>query len=561
MASTTMQRRQWVALVIATATSVLTVGCEEHWAEPHSSGTRISIVRPECPQTFDTIPLFPVGRKATGEAGTVLVPATPGPGEVVLGSSALAVSGPLTDIPEFNDCQKFVIPGVAGVPAHYDSLYAIFAAFKLDSLTNALIADTVTWSSSNSVVATVSAGGVVTGVSVGTATIIATSTSDSTRKAAMALLVNLTAPPVTPVPVSITNTAAESVHVGNSFPVVATIGPPTTSSLPAAEIYTYGPGDTTLGIGPNFSCLYLYFKSNGHLTAKMVQVPTLGPSQKACFGAVNPVTASGKTLSVIRTGGFKASDYPAVARWDWDPVNKHQYVGIKCGSAWCEIGAPGHRPFTTSGPYSSPSGTSAAVARVVGIKGWYDEQFLAVPGAGHMIPSGAKGTVIPDPKLYERRKSDFSGGWVPVAHVAVALDPAEGAGSAGNYYKQKFNFDPVPVQPSLTGMNTLSLCYGTRDHCNVPMPTPPAVGCGPETKPPFIWWIRRWWAKVESASHDKTMYRCVTRREHPAATSMGIQFAATTRWRWLANDETTWNYCEVAGCCESNGDAVSRGWQ
>jgi hypothetical protein len=566
MASTTMQRRRWIVLVMATMASA-GCGVEEHYAELHATGTRLSFMRPECPQTWDTIPEFPVSESKVAVRGVSPPPPPSGVPQSVPGSSALAASGPITDIPEFNDCQKFVIPEAGGVAAHYDSLYAIFAAFKMDSITSALVLDHVTWSSSNTAVATVSATGVVTGISVGTTSIIATSTVEPGRKAAMVVTVMTTAPQPPPT-VYITNTPAVTIHPGSSFTAVATIGPRTTASLPAAEIYTYGPGDNygpgrpTLGIGPNFNCLYLYFDSSGALTAKMVNKPTLGPGTKACFDVKDPVGESGTTLSVIRTPGFHPADYPAVARWDWDPVNQHQYVGIKCGDAWCEIGASGAKPFTPSGKYTATSGSGEGVARVLGIKGWYDQQFLAIPGdGGRMIPSAAMGTVIPDPGLDTVTKAMFSSGhWVAVAYVAI--DPGTAGGAAATYYKHKFNFDPVAVQSSLARMNTLSLCYGTRDHCRVPKPTPPAVGCEAKQTSAFIWKVNRWWAKVESASHDKTMYRCVTRRDHLAAlTSTGVKIPAATRWRWLANDETTWNYCDIAGCCQSNGDDVSRGWQ
>jgi hypothetical protein len=195
------------------------------------------------------------------------------------------------------------------------------------------------------------------------------------------------------------------------------------------------------------------------------------------------------------------------------------------------------------------------------VKGWYDEQFLAIQNDAHqMIPSGLKGIVIPDPDLVNKHRADFANGWVPVAYVG--LDTMSGAAAAANYYKQKFNFDPVPAQLPLTRMNTLSLCYGTRSHCGVPIPISPAIGCGPDQNLPFIWFINRVWVKLESASKDKIMYRCVTRRDHLAAvTALGISTPATTRWRWLALDETTWAYCDVAGCCEANGNAVSMGWQ
>jgi hypothetical protein len=364
-------------------------------------------------------------------------------------------------------------------------------------------------------------------------------------------------------PISISGAPPTTIKNGDTIRFNAVFGTPKPPDLPAAEIYTYGQGNDHLGIGPNFNCLYLYYDAAGVLTAKMVKEPSLGPGVRACLDGVNPVTTPGKKLSVIRTSNGTSGDYPPVARWDWDVVNKQQYIGIQCGDGWCEVGAPGARPFTPSPGHWASTGAPPGVTRVLTIKGWYDEQFLALPnGGGGAEPSAVKATIIPDPNLVSRHRSDYTGSWVRVAHVALLV--GNGGTAAAAYYKQKFNFDAVPVNPSLTGMNKMWMCYGTRDECHVPAPPPPAppapaAGCGPDKKLPFIWFIRRWWVKVESASGDKVMYRCVTRRDHLAATSaMQIVSPATARWRWIANDESTWNYCEVAGCCESNGDG--KGW-
>lgn len=547
MASRTMQQSRRIAFVTVAVALMGTAGCEDHWNDSHATGERVLATRPECPQSWDAIPVYPV--KQTGERPLPLA---------VSASSALNAPGPITNIPEFHDCQKFIIPAAAGVPAHYDSLYAIFAAFKLDSIGGALPFDTYTWSSTNAAVATVDASGHVTGISLGSAAIVATSTTDPTRKAALQLTVATSAPPVTPVPV-VTPGSGVVVGIGGSFPVVANLGASMTTSLPVAEIYTYGTGYPPLGIGPNFSCLHLYFDATGVLSAKMFKVPGSGDS--GCSATVDLNDPSATRLSVIRTAGLGASDYPPVARWDWDPVNNQQYIGIKCGAAWCEIGARGDKPFTVSAGHA-PTAGSTVVPNVLAVKGWYDEQFLAIKNdAGEMIPSGLRGIVIPDPDLVTKHKSNFEqDGWVPVAYVG--LETMSGGADAAKYYKQKFNFDPVPAQLPLTRMNMLSLCYGTRSHCHVPMPISPAIGCGPDQKLPFIWFINRVWVKLESASRDRVLYRCVTRRDHLAAvTALGISTPATTRWRWLALDETTWDYCDAAGCCETNGNGISAGWQ
>ena len=132
MASMTMQQSRRIALMTVAVALAGAAGCvEEHWSESHTTGTRLSAARPECPQVWDTIPMYPV-KPQSGPVNRTTV--TPPPATEVLGSAALTAPGPITDIPEFHDCQKFVVPESAGVPAHYGALFAIFAAFKLDSI-------------------------------------------------------------------------------------------------------------------------------------------------------------------------------------------------------------------------------------------------------------------------------------------------------------------------------------------------------------------------------------------------------------------------------------------
>jgi hypothetical protein len=489
--------------------------------------------------------VFPVKNPPTTRSGATPV------GGPVPGASALSAPGPITDIPEFHDCQKFVVRDPDG-RQRFDSLFAIFAAFKLDSIAPRGY-DAVTWASSNMAVAVVTATtGVVTGVAAGTAAIIATSTTEPSRKATLAVTVSPGALTPDSAVVTVSAATAFSVKTGHVFFARANIGAPTPTTLPVAEIYTYGSGYDPLGIGPNFNCLYLYFADNGNLVAKIVNMP-LGPSLKACFEAVDPKTILVPELSVIRTSGLPDAAYPAVARWDWDPVNEQHYIGLKCGAGWCEVGRGGTdgKPMSLSPVYKSSSALTAT-PQEVGVKGWYDEQFLAVAGTdGKLVPSGLRAAVIPHPKLKTHTPNDFRGSWRQVAYIA--LDTAPGSATAAKHYKDKFNFDPAPVRASMDHMNSLSLCYGTRSDCQVPEP-PAGLGCGPDTRLPFTWRIKRWWARINAANGGNPMYQCVIRRDHQTAvTALGIEMPPTTRWRWLGRDDTTWDFCPAVGCCETRG--------
>src|SRR5512143_4334434 len=100
MASMTMQQSRWIALMMVAVALAGAAGCVEgHWSESHATGTRLSADRPECPQVWDIIPMYPVKpQSGPGTRTTVTAP----PATEVLGSAALATPGPITDIPEFH---------------------------------------------------------------------------------------------------------------------------------------------------------------------------------------------------------------------------------------------------------------------------------------------------------------------------------------------------------------------------------------------------------------------------------------------------------------------------
>ncbi len=72
----------------------------------------------------------------------IVNPATAG--IVELGGSEDLLAGPITNIPEFHDCQKFLKSGDNGA-MQYDSLFAIFAVPSLDGVVSQLRGDRVTW--------------------------------------------------------------------------------------------------------------------------------------------------------------------------------------------------------------------------------------------------------------------------------------------------------------------------------------------------------------------------------------------------------------------------------
>jgi hypothetical protein len=299
-------------------------------------------------------------------------------------------------------------------------------------------------------------------------------------------------------------------------------------ALAAAEVYAEGIYPL-LGIRTPFSCLYL-FRVRRVWHAKMVSV---GRAEYDCSQPINPTQVTGTELEVRpeQLKDFYDSDYPPVARWDWDPEHHQQYIGIKCGAAWCEVGAS--RFVGTRHP-DLPLVVPPKLRRTRMIKGWYDQQFLASTSpSGEATPSRIWGTIYPDSGLndYDTIKVFKRGIWVSVAQVA--LEDLSGLANPPNPYKKRMNLD---FTHSNGRFNTIYLCHGNKGECE---PTVAAACDGDGL----------WWGKVEDATPEDgspALFMCTVRRPHDA---LGYHVPGTARWRWLASDETTWKRCD-AGCCE-----------
>jgi Bacterial Ig-like domain (group 2) len=568
-----------VALLVLTAAQPT---MQDLWDVGHHTGDRMPVERPECPTVWDTIPLH-----TTTEVNRALElkddqwsPAlrrgfsrflrTGSPTQTLLfrpPSGNIPAPGPITDIPEFHDCQRFVTED----GTQFDSLFAIFATFRMDRVVSRLSWLDVEWLSSDTGVASIDRTGLLRAKREGTTTVRARASLSRTRiEPSITIRVEGTAEDTTVASLSFGKSDPVTLGVGARRLVVSQIGDPTSTTLAAATIYSYGPGYTALGIGPNFSCLYVYFDASGQLKAKMVNVVQLQSYPTACLNAVNPlVTFPGeKALAVVRSrpgGMMAATDYPAVARWQWDPQTGKQFIGISCpdrsGGGWCEIGDPvdpQSRPFAPPDGYVLPAGAPAGDRRVIQIKGWHDEQFLAIPitvGSPDLKPSKLLGTVIPHPAIKQVTKPRLSNAarqtdlrqpveWTPIAYVAlraVSFDSSE-----VNHYKRKLNLDITPVQTLGPGLNQMLYCYGDRDICEIPPDE--ADGGGAMCDVSVRGGIIRVWVKLVSATGD-IRYFCVTRRGHPA---FGDRVPGTTRWRWILKDDTVWTEC-VNGCCQTQG--------
>lgn len=327
------------------------------------------------------------------------------------------------------------------------------------------------------------------------------------------------------------------------------IGP--SMAVPLAVIYNFvGPEYTPLKIAPGFSCLYLWHDGGKPRHWQAAIVP-LGNSPGPCAESMDPRALGGSQLDV-RVASLPAklrpSDIPNVTRWDWDPELKQQYIGIRCGDEWCEIGhtrmvqsrnalSTGVTParLDAAAPVGITNmqegkGTDREKLRVVGVKGWYDEQFLDTIANGKPALTNIAGTVIPHPAL-ERAGLFQPGEWRPSAFMSVTAD-----------YPGK-----VPLK---AGLSTMYLCKEYAGECQVPAaPAAPAPTACPQEPPSSTTpnaQPARWWAKIVS-ENGEVRYHCITRRSHSGRAIP----AAAARWNWNEMDAKTWVACE-GGCCTVN---------
>jgi hypothetical protein len=96
--------------------------------------------------------------------------------------------------------------------------------------------------------------------------------------------------------------------------------------------------------------------------------------------------------------GATAEDYPRTARWEWDLDGVVQFIGVRCGEAWCAV-----LPAGSSAPRTAPLPQQLRGSSLVRLTmpGWSDAQHLAVfdSAAGHARP-GPWGTILSHPALH-----------------------------------------------------------------------------------------------------------------------------------------------------------------
>jgi len=314
----------------------------------------------------------------------------------------------------------------------------------------------------------------------------------------------------------------------------------TTNAVAIVEILNYGPDYAPLGIKTGFNCLFVARTAASPPNKYRALMVPVGTDESCTTPArFDTLLNHGKELTLRQTvPNLSPESYPPVARWDWDKANDKQFIGVMCRQAWCEVGDGN---FTTSANYTG--------GRVRSVKGWYDEQRLAVTAADgeSLVPSRIMGTVFPNSHLEAFTTTQFSGNWIEVASVALSTGSDE--------YQTKLNFE---ASPATTAGNRVYLCSGmTRADCapklNTPLThlsaSPRAIWRLPTCTPPEEG-EAIWWAKIRSARTGAEVYRCVDRWAVPTdAANQGFKVPGTARWRWLLKDETIWQAC-IQGCCQ-----------
>ncbi|MDQ8164576.1 MAG: Ig-like domain-containing protein [Gemmatimonadota bacterium] len=536
----------FVAFIAAALPSLL--AGDREWKHPHEPLASMDWERPECPATWTGLKV-PIVTAADSLRSYVTPASLTHGGAYTVPAAGFALTGPITDVPEFHDCQRFLTEDRSA----FSPLFAVFASKDLGAMFVASAADSISWASSDATVATVTAQGVVTAVAVGNAVITGTWQSNPQKMVKKTFAVVAAAAPedamlsLSPGPV-----AVSSVGIQSRIYLTANFGHPTATTPATAMVYSYGVGYQPLGIGLNFSCLYAYVTSDGRFAARMVSLGTNDANIATCDDSYDPTSNAGTELKLVRTANASTDPLPGVARWDYDAVNKRYYIGFTCGNAWCEAGSDGGASrFAPSARFSTNANTTADEARVLLGKGWYDQQDLARDvSAGDVVPSGLVATVIPHPLLKNPELEDYKNGWVRTGYVGITA-LASATDDAKSYYKAKFNYDIVPVGPELERLNKISICFGRKWTCVGLFQKVSGIGCGSVATRIFTKYA---WAKYEAANGGEAIYRCVVRRDHSPPTGTSPYIVPTARWRWLARDETVWEYCASSGCCETMGD-------
>lgn len=395
--------------------------------------------------------------------------------------SALArFSKEIRDVPEFHDCQRLIVNADGNDPT-YGPLAAVFARYRLDQVSFAALPDSL---------------------------------KDTPLE-------------------NLVNRSSGTDHEPRTFDVAV--------AVPLALLY-FPEGEPPAGFleaKSQLSCIYVAPVA-GFAWVVPADLDADVPCDTISLSELN----SNPRLVVRRTyvSQGDGQEIPAVARWDVTSDRRTPVIGIRCGTAWCEIGTAEFTPTTSYAAAGSD-------AKRFAVKGWYDEQQLAVfpPLRGperfanisgkltrgrNIRPGVNIGTVVPTPELEEWKAIDERNGeWIPVARIFMRPDAGP--------YANELGFVGSSASPPEAPYATLSICRGTATSCR------PGIfrrfrasACGLADNPVA------YYARVDTPG-EAPRYLCVKYRYHG---ELAIH-PPVVRWRWREDDETIWVRCPE-GCCE-----------
>lgn len=317
-------------------------------------------------------------------------------------------------------------------------------------------------------------------------------------------------------------------------------------AVPVAVIYNFDAvhGYEPLGIRPGFNCLFLW--NDGRWHARLVALGPKAPNATDPTKCLDPIDQTsrpivgGTELEVRATAvpePLKPSDIPPVARWDWEAKAPRQFIGIRCGNEWCDVGTPGFEPSRAAEGTSVAAqllasivpipragihqATPSEVLRTVAVKGWYDHQRLDLRSStGQLSMAEASGIVFPQPALDAVPVEAYATTWIPTAYAVLERE-----------YPGKY--------PLLAGVNRIDICHGTANDCAVPTSAQHCDGIDRDSPD-------GWWGRVIRATGEPYYY-CIIRRTHDGE---AIPVAAA-RWNWSEADAKTWSRCGNACCTGS----------
>lgn len=219
---------------------------------------------------------------------------------------------------------------------------------------------------------------------------------------------------------------------------------------------------SNLQLLPGTNCFWLFAETkNSKYQAFVSQVGEDMP----CDRDAVPPDAAPLGVDEQWEPGFPLSEaYPPVTRLDTDAAERLPMLGVKCGTAYCEIGVgPGVGKRPTWMPHAG--GTPPREKKV---KGWHDEQRIAVRDAvtdtWHM--SAVQASIVPVTSAADLDSSDFHGRWQPVAKVHLggltASDKLFKWGMQNRWNLIEVSYDGSNWQMAVTKMVNENTPVGTR---------------------------------------------------------------------------------------------------